>query len=299
MSPLLRLWNVVRRRRLDHDLQQELDTHLALMEEEERANGETAGRARQHARARFGSPLAHRERAVDSVTAPAFEAAWKELGFAARRLLRSPAFTVAAVLTLALAIGANAAIFAVVERVLLNPLPYPDSDRLIDVDHGALRLNIPQGMGLTRGYYYQYAERAHTLESIAIYVSDDATLTGDREPERIRVTRATPPLAQVLRVRPAIGRWFTDDEGRPGAPPRVVLSYGFWMRRFGGDPRIVGRVITLSDVSTEIVGVMAQTFAFPDARVDAWGPVADHAGDGLRHLALQRRRAAARRRHGR
>ena len=99
--------------------------------------------------------VAHREQALDSVIATSVESAWKELGFAARRLVRSPAFTIAAVLTLALAIGANAAIFAVVERVLLNPLPYPDSDRLIVVDHGALRLNIPQDMGITRGYYYQ------------------------------------------------------------------------------------------------------------------------------------------------
>ena len=112
---------------------------------------------------------------------------WKDVIFAARRLVRSPAFTLASVLTLALAIGANASIFAVVQRVVLNPLPYPDSDRLIDVDHGAQRLNLPSGMGMPRGLYYQYLNRAHTLDGVALYPTDDLTLTGDGDPERIRV----------------------------------------------------------------------------------------------------------------
>src|SRR5262245_1092980 len=189
MSPFRRLWNVTRRSRLEDELRQEVDTHLALIEEEERASGSADG-ARRQALARFGSPLVHRERALDMVIMTSVESAWKEAVFAARRLLRSPAFSVAAVLTLALAIGANAAIFGVVERVLLNPLPDPDSDRLIDVDHGAQRLNLASGMGITRGYYYQYLERAHTLEGIALYSSGDETITGDRQPERIRVTRA-------------------------------------------------------------------------------------------------------------
>ena len=271
MSPLRRLWNVLRRDRLDDELRQEVDTHLALIEEEERANGAGAQATRQ-ARARFGSPLVHRERALDGVMATSVENIWKEAGFAARRLVRSPAFSAAAVLTLALAIGANAAIFAVVQRVLLNPLPYPDSDRLVDVDHGSQRLNLPSGLGITRGYYYQYLERSHTLDGIALYAAENATLTGDGEPERIRTTRATASLATVLRVGPAIGRWFREDEGKPGGPQRVVLSHGLWIRRYGGDPGILGRTINLGGVSMDVIGVMPQGFAFPDPRVDAWTP---------------------------
>jgi len=271
MSPLRRLWNVLRRDRLDDELRQEVDTHLALIEEEERANGAGAQATRQ-ARARFGSPLVHRERALDGVMATSVENIWKEAGFAARRLVRSPAFSVAAVLTLALAIGANAAIFAVVQRVLLNPLPYRDSDRLVDVDHGSERLNLPSGLGITRGYYYQYLERSHTLDGIALYAAENATLTGDGEPERIRTTRATASLATVLRVGPAIGRWFSEDEGQPGGPQRVVLSHGLWIRRYGGDPGILGRTINLGGVSMDVIGVMPQGFAFPDPRVDAWTP---------------------------
>jgi hypothetical protein len=151
MSPLWRVWNVFRRARMDDDLRQEFDTHLALIEEEEQAAGVSADQARQNAKSRFGSSLTYRERALDAVIATWLESAWKETVFAARRLVRSPVFSLAAVLTLALAIGANASIFAVVQRVLLNPLPYPDSDRLIELDHGAQLLNMPSGLGMTRG----------------------------------------------------------------------------------------------------------------------------------------------------
>jgi putative ABC transport system permease protein len=272
MSPLRRLWNVTRRQKLDDELRQEVDTHLALSEDEARAGGLTGDGPRRQARARFGNALVHRERALDTVIMTSVESAWKETVFAARRLLRSPAFSLAAVLTLALAIGANAAIFSVVERVLLNPLPYPDSDRLIDLDHGAQLLNLPSGMGITRGYYYQYLERARTLEGIALYSSGDETITGDGEPQRIRVTRATTSLAAVMRVWPEVGRWFTEDEGKPGGPARAVLSHGLWVRRYGGDPHVVGRSITISGVQADVIGVMPASFAFPDARVEAWLP---------------------------
>src|SRR5205807_140801 len=116
-STLGRLWNVFRRTRIDDELREEIETHLALIEEDEQAQGSSAEQARTDARARFGNPLLYRERAVDTVIATSLENAGKELVFAARRLVRSPAFTIASVLTLALAIGANASIFAVVERV--------------------------------------------------------------------------------------------------------------------------------------------------------------------------------------
>src|ERR1700687_3132677 len=238
MSPLRRLWNVVRRARMDDDLRQELDTHLALIEEEERAQGSSAEEARHSARARFGNALSYRERALDAIVATWLENGWKDVIFAARRLVRSPAFTLAAVLTLALAIGANASIFAVVQRVVLNPLPYPDSDRLHEMHHDAQRLNLPGGMGMTLGLYYHYSDRSRTLDGVALYWADDLTLTGRGDPERIRVTRATPSLASVLRVSPALGRWFTEAEGVPGASPVAVLSRGLWMRRYGGDPGI-------------------------------------------------------------
>src|SRR2546425_7929880 len=135
--------------------------------------------------------LRRRQRIQSRGKAGCMDAVGREIRHASRRLVRTPAFTLAAVLTLALAIGANASIFAVVERVVLNALPYPDSDRLVELDHGAASLNLPSGMGITLGLYYQYADRARTLDGVAIYRTDEVTLTGDGEPERIRVASTT------------------------------------------------------------------------------------------------------------
>jgi putative ABC transport system permease protein len=283
MSPLRRIWNAVRRRRLDDDLRQDVDAHLAQIEDEERARGFTAEEARHNARLRFGNPLSYREQAIDAVVATSLNDAGKDVIFATRRLVRSPAFTVAAVLTLALAIGANASIFAVVQRVVRSPLPYPDSERLIDLDHGAQRLNLPSGMGMTRGLYYQYLSRARSLDGVALYAVDDRTLTGDGDPERIRVARATTTLAAVMRVWPTLGRWFRDEEGVPGAVPVAVLSHGLWVRRYGSDPAIFGRPVNLAGVPTEVIGVMPASYAFPDPRVDVWiaEPITRSMGFGI------------------
>jgi predicted permease len=270
---LHRLRNVFRHRRIDGELRQEIETHLAMIEEAERAQGSTAEQARRDAHARFGNPVLYRERAVDAVIATSLETLAKEMTFAARRLARSPAFTIASVLTLALAIGANATIFAVVERVVINPLPYPDSDRIVQLDHGSQRLNVLSGWGLTPGLYYQYAERSRTVESVAIYQTDGATLTSDGEPTRIRIARVTPSLLAVTRVPPEVGRWLSDADGVPGAERVGVLSNALWMRRYNRDPAILGRSMLLGGLPTRIVGVMPPSFAFPDSRVEVWMPV--------------------------
>ncbi len=200
------------------------------------------------------------------------DAVGREIRHAARRLVRTPSFTLAAVLTLALAMGANAAIFTVVYHVVLNSLPYPDSHRLIALDYGLPTRNINSGVKyMSWQLYYQLADRARTLESVAVYNLSGVTLTGtEGNPERIQISRATPSLAFVLRVQPALGRWFTDKEGVPGSPPPVVLSHGLWIRRYGQDPAIVGRSLTIDGVPTSVVGVMPASFTFPDARTDAW-----------------------------
>jgi putative ABC transport system permease protein len=196
----------------------------------------------------------------------------QEVQQAARRLWRSPAFTAATVLTLAFAIGANAAIFAVVERVVINPLPYPDSDRLIDIDHGSVTLRIPDEMGTTTGLYLIYKKRAQALESAAIYSSGSRTLLGRGNPERIIATQATPSLGAVLQVPPAIGRWFTEDEGKPGAANVAVLSHGLWTRAFGGNPAVLGQTVQLDGQQFEVIGIMPPTFVFPFTGVEMWLP---------------------------
>ena len=221
---------------------------------------------------------------------------WQETRLAARRLVRTPGFSLATVLTLALAIGANASIFSVVERVALNPLPYPDSDRILALQHRA-----GGGSGVTivstpAALYYRYADRARTLESIALYGMLDHTITGGGEPERVRTLLTTPSLGTVLQVPPARGRWFTAKEGLPGAPAVAVLSHGLWMRRYSGRPDIVGQTITLSGASAEIVGVMPPGFAFPDPDIALWVAAQEprpQTVGGFNENAIARRRATA------
>ena len=199
----------------------------------------------------------------------------REITHATRRLLRSPAFTLATVTTLALAIAANVAIFTLVNRVVLNPLPYPQSERLIDLDHAAPGLNVPSGVAMTLGLYYYYRDSARTLDAIALYDTLESTLTGSGEPDRIRVVRATQNLAGVLQVPPALGRWFLDDETAPGGPPVAVLSHGLWTRRYGDDLSILGRTVILDGKPTTVVGIMPPSFAFPDPQVQVWIPRQD------------------------
>jgi putative ABC transport system permease protein len=283
MSGITRLLNVLRRRRLDDDLRQEIETHLALIQEEGRANGLTADQADRETRSRFGSPLSYREHAMDAVVAMWLEHALKDLLFAARRLRRAPAFTIAAVLTLALAIGANASIFTIVHRVVLNPLPYPDSNQVIDLDHSGLGVNLTTGIQMTPGLYFTYLDRARTLEGVALYWPSELTLS-DRGagPERLRIAYVTASLAPVLRIWPVRGRWFTDQEGAivSGSSPPVipaqqvaVVSYRLWMRRYGGDSSVLSRPVDIEGVPTQVIGIMPQSFEFPDPRVDIWLPI--------------------------
>jgi putative ABC transport system permease protein len=223
---------------------------------------------------RVGSAARHRrqrQRLLSHPQAGTMDITTQEIKHAARRLVRTPLFSAAAALTLALAIGANASLFTVVHRVVLNPLPYPDSARLIALDYGVPVRNVPSGMNsMAWQLYYQLADHAQTLESVAVYDSGATTLTGRDEPERIRVTRATPSLAAVLRVSPALGRWFTEEEGVTGAASVAVLSHGLWVRTFGSDRGVVGRSIALDGVPTQVVGVMPASFSFPDSRSDLW-----------------------------
>jgi putative ABC transport system permease protein len=232
----------------------------------------------------------------------------REVCYAARRLVQTPAFTIASILTLALGIGANTAIFAVVERVLLNPLPYPQSDRLVDLDHGATTSSgrsVPSGIQMSAGLYYHYMERARTLESVALYRTSEQTLTDGGEPERTRVARVTPSLASVMEVPPLVGRWFAADEGAPApimmpamqpVSQTAVLSYRIWMQRYGGNRALVSLTITLDGVPTEVVGIMPPQFAFPDARVDIWIPEQirrELVWDSFMHSGVARLRAGA------
>jgi len=174
------------------------------------------------------------------------------LRHAFRRLVRFPAFTAIAVFTLALGIGANSAVFAVVYAVLLKPLAYPAPDRLIALDHTAPGVNIPRA-GMAPFLYFTYREQSTTIEALGIWQGDTASVTGLAEPEEIPVVDVTEGVLTTLGVQPVAGRLFTRADDSPGAARTVVLSYSYWQARFGGSPSAIGRPVMFDGQPREAV----------------------------------------------
>ncbi len=191
--------------------------------------------------------------------------------YAVRGLLRYPGFTIVAVVTLALGIGANTAVFTLVDGVLVRPLPFPEPQELLAIEH--LGRKGQDELPISSGLYLLYAEQASSLESIAMYAGAEINLMIAGEPERIPVQVVTPSFFEVLGVPSADGRGFLPEEERPGADPVVILSHGFWQRALGGDPAAVGTMLEMNGVSRRIVGIMPPDFGYPDRDAQAWLPM--------------------------
>ena len=197
----------------------------------------------------------------------------QDLRYAVRMLAKNPGFTLIAILTLALGIGANTAIFSAVKSILLNRLPYADADRLVtlwleDASHG-----FPRDI-------YSYARFEDTrrdaklLSDVAAYSSANLILTGTGEPEQLKGTRVSASFFSLMGVNPLLGRGFAQGEDQPGRDQEVVIGYGLWVRRFGADPAIVGKAASLSSKPYTVVGVMPPEFAFPPGQNELWVPLA-------------------------
>src|SRR5918993_3399165 len=181
----------------------------------------------------------------------------------ARRLLRAPLFSAVAILTLAVGIGANAAIFSVVNGGLLKPLPFPDADRLVGVWHNAPGMKIALlNQGPTN--YFVYRDDNRTFEDFALWDGAAFSITGTGEPERVQALLVTDGLLPMLHVQPAVGRRFTLEDDQPGAPDRVMLTHAFWQRKFGADVAAVGRTLTVDGKAYEIIGILPENFRFLD-----------------------------------
>ncbi|MGH7528826.1 MAG: ABC transporter permease [Gemmatimonadales bacterium] len=198
---------------------------------------------------------------MDSIT--------QDLHHALRRLRRSPRFAVAAALTLAIGVGGASGIFALVDAVLLRPLPYPDPDRLVAVMHSAPGLGLSEA-GHSYGTYHHYRDNSRMLQDFAVYHEGVVELSGGGEPERVRVAVVTPSFFSTLGVAPAKGRPFGPADGSPGAPSVVILGHDLWTRRYGADPGIVGRTVDLNRAPSEVVGVMPRGFGFPRPETEVW-----------------------------
>ena len=182
-----------------------------------------------------------------------------------RRMLHSPMFTAIAVATLAIGIGANTAIFSVIDSVLLRPLPYPDSERLVTVRHTAPGLNIKE-LPASPSSYFTYREEGRMFQDIGLWSSGSVSVTGLAEPEQVASLNVTDCVLPILGVQPMLGRWFTRKDDTPGSPETVMLTYGYWQRKFGGQPSAIGQRIVVDGRAREVIGVMPRSFLFLNAR---------------------------------
>ncbi len=200
---------------------------------------------------------------------------WQDLRYGARILLKSPSVSIVVILALALGIGANTAIFSVINSVLLRPLPYDQADRLLFLNE---RSKVMDEMSISYPNFTDWRNQNHVFEKIGVYNRDSYNLTGSGDAERILTAQVSADLLSALRVNALIGRVFTNDEDKPGAAPVVVLSYGLWQRRFGGQTSILNQTLTLNGKSYTVIGVMPPGYAYP-SRADMWVPIGQLTGD--------------------
>jgi putative ABC transport system permease protein len=184
-----------------------------------------------------------------------------------RRLVRSPIFTAVTLATVAIGIGANSAIFSVVNGVLLKPLPYADAERLVGVWQSAPGIGI-NALQLSFSDYFTFRDENRSFQEFGLWNNDSVSITGLGAPEQIDSLNVTEGILPALGVQPALGHWFTAKDDSPGSPATAILTYGYWMRKFGGDVSVIGRRIVVDSEAKEIIGVMPQSFRFLDSEPD-------------------------------
>jgi predicted permease len=201
---------------------------------------------------------------------------WQDIRYGVRVLAKRPGFTAVAVLTLALGVGANTAIFSVVNAALLRPLPYVDRERLVVVETGNRRAAAEKVSGVSPADFWDWQDESKSFEHMAAISGGGFSLTGVESPELIPSARVSAGFFPAMKAAPLLGRTFTPDDGLSGSPDPVVLSHALWQRRFGGDPSILGR--TLGDTGAVVIGVMPPDFRFP-VYAECWTPLARDSGE--------------------
>jgi putative ABC transport system permease protein len=270
-SFLRRVRGLWRSETIHQEITDELQFHIDMRVEENIRRGMSTDEARRDAKQSFGNLTRIKEQGYDVRGGRWLETLWQDMRYGARILLKNPGFTLIAILTLALGIGANTTIFSVVNAALLRPLPYPEPERLVLVSHR----NAKQGnVELTPAGYFALRGQRESFEQVAVYASRDLNLTGKGEPERLPCQFVSAALFPLLRVNPSIGRVFTEAEDRAGAPRVVLLSHELWRRRFGAAANVIGQAITLDNQPYTVVGVMPPGFEFPTKGISLWAPIA-------------------------
>ena len=281
MATLRRFANLFRRTRVNREIDEELRAHIDLATEAQMREGLSHAVARREAVVRFGNPVSTRERTASADVAFTLESMVRDVRFAFRQLLRAPGFTLTAVLTLAVAIGANAVVFSILNALVLRPLDLPEGQRLYTIEQRGLAMNsFPD--------YRDIRDRNRVFDGVALYNFASVGLNTSGNPQQIWIYEATGNYFDVLGVKPYLGRLFhgSDDHGR-GSNPYIVLSYAFWRDRFHGDAGVVGRTVLLNKHSFTILGVAPPEFRGTELifTPTLWAPIVDQAElEGSYHL---------------
>jgi putative ABC transport system permease protein len=252
------------RAKSDRERHEEIESYVQIETDANIARGMLPEEARHAARKKLGNPTLIREEIYRMNTIGFLDDLVRDLRYALRALRHNPMFTLIAVLTLGIGIGANTAIFSVVNGVLIKPLPYPHSEALVGVWLSGLLpgARTISDVGLAPPMYFTYREQNQTFEEFGIWSTGMASITGSGDPEQVRSLQVTQGILPALGVQPTLGRWFSRADDTPGTPETIILTEGYWQRRFGGDKAVIGRAVTVDSRPRVVIGVMPPGFRF-------------------------------------
>jgi putative ABC transport system permease protein len=261
--------------REDRAVREEIRFHIDMQTAKLRDQGMSDAEARRRATIAFGGEARWIEAARDEYRSRPLDEALRDTRFVVRSLVRAPAFTVTALLTLATGIGTAAAIFTVVDHVVVRPLPYGHPGELVSISHDMSALSFANA-GITPGVYFTYQRMAHSLDGIAIYTTGSVNATdpaGAAEPERLTSASVSGNFMSLFQVPAALGRTLSPSDDEQSAPSVMVISDALWRMRFGGSPSVIGKKLFAAGAEREIVGVMPPWFRVPDATTQVWFPM--------------------------
>ncbi len=264
--------SLFRKRALDAQLDSELHFHIEKLVNDYIAEGMGPEEARRQAVLEFGGREQIKEELRDVHRVSVIETAMANVKSAFRFIRKSPSFSVAVILTLALGIGANSAVFSAIDAILLRPLPFPNGDQLMRLGQYNPKAKSPQTF-VAPVRLEDWNRMNSAFQMMSGYYRDDGSETSGVLPEKVAEAFVAPRFLQVLGVSPALGRDFSADEEHFGGPNTVLISDGFWRRRFQGDPNVIGKKLRINGFSYSIVGIMPASFLFPDRDADLWVPV--------------------------
>jgi predicted permease len=272
------LQQILSRGRRYAELSQSMQEHLDEKIEELMESGMSRTQAEQAARREFGNVALIEQRSREVWQWRTFESVAADLKLALRRFGKSPGFAATVILTLAIGIGANTAVFSVLNSVLIKPLPYPKPEQLVSLHLNALGApglaDFRDELRLSASMYFTFSEHNRSFQSVGVWLPGTANITGLAQPEEVRTAQVSGGVLETLAVAPAAGRWLNAADQDPHGSKAVMLNYGYWQRRFGGDPSVVGRNIAVDSQSRVIVGVMPRGFKVVNYDFDVMVPLA-------------------------